>query len=54
MAVTAIITAAMAVTGIHAKRTRLIEHTGIMCIGRIALPAILAIFAHIAFRARTG
>jgi len=54
MAVTVIITAAMAVTGIQAKGARPIEHTSMMGVGRIALLVILAIFAYIAFRARTG
>jgi hypothetical protein len=54
MAVTVIITAATAVTGIQVKGTRPIEHTSLMGVGRIALLAILAIFAYIAFRAQTG
>jgi len=54
LAVTVIITAAVAVTGIQVKGTRPIEHSSMMGVGRVALLAIFAIFAYIAFRARSG
>ena len=54
LAVTVLVTAAIAVAGIQTKGTRPIEHTSMMGVGRIALLAIVVILAYIAFRARAG
>lgn len=49
-----IVAAAAAVTGIKPKGTRPVAHTRMMGMGRIALLAIVIIFAYLAFRARSG
>jgi heme/copper-type cytochrome/quinol oxidase subunit 4 len=49
-----VITAIAAVTGIKAKGTRPVAHTRMMGVGRIALAAIIIIFAYMAYRARSG
>jgi hypothetical protein len=49
-----LIAAVAAVTGVKAKGTRPVSHTRMMGVGRIALFAIVLIFAYLAFRARTG
>jgi len=54
LAVTVLVTAAIAVAGIQTKGTRPIEHTSMMGVARIALLAIVVIFAYMAFRARAG
>jgi hypothetical protein len=47
-----IIAAVAAVTGIKPKGTRPVAHTRMMGVGRIALFAIVVIFAYLAYRAR--
>jgi hypothetical protein len=54
LAAAVVVTAAMAVAGIQTKGTRPIEHTSMMGVGRIALLAILVIFAYVALRASVG
>jgi len=49
-----VIAAIAAVTGIKPKGTRPVAHTRMMGVGRIALLAIVIIFAYLAFRARSG
>ena len=43
-----------AVTGAKPKGTRPVSHTRLMGIGRFALLILVAIFAYLAYRARTG
>ena len=43
-----------AVTGVKPKGTRPVAHTRMMGMGRLALVAIVIIFAYLAFRARNG
>ncbi len=43
-----------AVTGIKPKGTRPVARTKLMGVGRFALPILIAIFAYLAFRARSG
>lgn len=43
-----------AVTGIKPKGTRPVAHTRMMGIGRFALLILIALFAYIAYRARSG
>jgi hypothetical protein len=50
----AIITAFAAVTGIKPKGTRHIAHTRMMGMARLALLAVIIVFAYLAFRARSG
>ena len=49
-----LVAAAAAVTGIKPKGSRPVAHTRMMGMGRIALLAIVIIFAYLAFRARSG
>jgi hypothetical protein len=49
-----IIAGVAAVTGIKPKGTRHVAHTRMMGVGRIALFAIVIIFAYLAYRARSG
>lgn len=49
-----LVAATAAVTGIKPKGTRPVAHTRMMGVGRIALLAIVVIFAYLAFRARSG
>ena len=49
-----VVAAVAAVTGIKPKGTRPVAHTRMMGVGRIALFAILIIFAYLAHRARLG
>jgi uncharacterized membrane protein YozB (DUF420 family) len=49
-----VIAAFAAVTGMKPKGTRPVAHTRMMGIGRIALLAIVVIFAYLAYRARSG
>ena len=49
-----VIAAFAAVTGVKAKGTRPVAHTRMMGMGRIALVAIVIIFAYLAYRARGG
>jgi hypothetical protein len=48
------VAAIAAVTGLKAKGTRPVAHTRMMGVGRIALFAVVLIFAWLAFRARSG
>jgi len=49
-----IIAAVAAVTGIKPKGTRPVAHTRMMGMARLALLALVIIFAYLAFRARSG
>ena len=49
-----VIAAFAAVTGVKAKGTRPVAHTRMMGMGRLALLAIVIIFAYMAYRARVG
>jgi hypothetical protein len=49
-----LVAATAAVTGIKPKGTRPVAHTRMMGVGRVALLAIVVIFAYLAFRARSG
>ena len=48
------ITAVAAITGIKPKGTRHVARTRLMGMARLALLAIIIIFAYLAFRARSG
>jgi hypothetical protein len=48
------VAAIAAVTGLKPKGTRPVAHTRMMGVGRIALFAVVLIFAWLAFRARSG
>ena len=54
LAVAVIVTAIVAVAGIQRKGTRPIEHTSMMGAARIALLALIVIFAYVVFRAHAG
>jgi hypothetical protein len=49
-----LITAVAAVTGIKPKGTRHVAGTRLMAVARVALLIFVAIFAYLAFRARSG
>ena len=49
-----LVAAIAAVTGIKPKGTRHVAHSRMMGAGRVALFIIIAIFAFLAWRARTG
>jgi heme/copper-type cytochrome/quinol oxidase subunit 4 len=49
-----VITAIAAVTGMKPKGTRHVAHSRMMGVGRIALFALILIFAYMAYRARRG
>ena len=49
-----VIVAVAAVTGIKPKGTRHVSNTRMMGAGRVALFVVIAIFAYMAFRARSG
>ena len=49
-----LLTAAAAVTGIKPKGTRHVARTRLMGMARLALLALIIIFAYLAFRARSG
>jgi hypothetical protein len=49
-----LITAVAAVTGIKPKGTRHVAGTRLMGVARVALLIIVAVFAYLAFRARSG
>jgi heme/copper-type cytochrome/quinol oxidase subunit 4 len=49
-----VVTAIAAVTGMKAKGTRPVAHTRMMGVARIALIVVIAIFAYLAYRARSG
>jgi len=49
-----IITAVAAITGIKPKGTRHVARTHLMGVARLALLAVVLIFAYLAFRARFG
>jgi hypothetical protein len=48
------VAAIAAVTGLKPKGTRPVAHTRMMGVGRVALFAVVLIFAWLAFRARSG
>jgi hypothetical protein len=54
LSVAVIIAGIAAVTGIKPRGTRHVARTQMMGAARIALLVIIAIFAYIAYRARTG
>lgn len=54
LAVAVVIVAVAAVTGIKPKGTRHVAHTRMMGAGRIALFAIVVIFAYLAYRSSSG
>ena len=49
-----VITAIAAVTGIKPKGTRHVAHSRMMGMGRLALFALIVIFAYMAYQARGG
>jgi hypothetical protein len=49
-----LLTAVAAITGIKPKGTRHVAHTRLMGAARLALLALVIIFAYLAFRARAG
>jgi F0F1-type ATP synthase membrane subunit a len=49
-----LVAAIAAITGLKPKGTRHVAHTRMMGVGRIALFVVVAIFAYLAFRARSG
>ena len=49
-----LISAVAAVTGIKPKGTRHVAGTRLMGVARVALLIIVAVFAYLAFRARSG
>jgi hypothetical protein len=49
-----IVTALAAVTSLQPKGTRPVSHTHMMGMARLALVALVLIFAYLAFRARSG
>jgi heme/copper-type cytochrome/quinol oxidase subunit 4 len=49
-----VFTAIAAVTGIKPKGTRHVAHSRMLGMGRVFLVIIVAIFAYMAFRARSG
>jgi hypothetical protein len=54
LVIAVLITAAAAVTGIKPKGTRDVAHTRMMGMARLALLILVAIFAYLAFRARSS
>jgi hypothetical protein len=54
LALAAILTAVVAVTGVQPKGTRPVAHTRMMGMGRLVIAALVLIFAFAAFRARAG
>lgn len=50
----AVVAAVAAVTGIKPKGTRPVAHTRMMVMGRLALLALIVIFAWLAIQARSG
>jgi len=49
-----VVTAVAAVTGIRSRGTRPVAGTRLMAVGRFVLLLLIALFAYLAFRARTG
>lgn len=49
-----LVTAVAALTGIKSKGTRPVAHTRLMAVGRFILLLIIAVFAYMALRARSG
>lgn len=49
-----VVTAVVAITGIKTKGTRPVGSTRLMAVGRFILLVVVAIFAYMAFRARSG
>jgi hypothetical protein len=54
LVVVVLIAAVAAVTGFKPKGTRHVARTRLMGVARLALLAILILFAYLAFRARSG
>jgi hypothetical protein len=54
LAIAVIVAAVAAVTGIQPKGGRPVARTGLMGMARLALLALVLIFAYLAFRARSG
>jgi hypothetical protein len=54
LALAVVITAVAALFGIQPKGARPIANTRLMGVGRFVLLAVAAIFAYLAFRARSG
>ncbi|HXH37608.1 MAG TPA: hypothetical protein VNN08_03195 [Thermoanaerobaculia bacterium] len=50
----ALLTAIAAVTGIKPRGTRHVAHTRMLGMGRVFLVLLVAIFAYMAYRARSG
>ena len=49
-----LVTAIAAITGLKSKGTRPVANTRLMAVGRFILLLLIAIFAYMAFRARSG
>ena len=49
-----LVTAVAAITGIKSRGTRPVANTRLMAVGRFVLLILIAIFAYMAFRARSG
>ena len=49
-----LVTAVAAITGIKSKGTRPVANTRLMAVGRFILLFLIAVFAYMAFRARSG
>ncbi len=49
-----VVTAVAAITGIKSKGTRPVAITRLMAVGRFILLILIALFAYLAFRARSG
>ena len=54
LGIAVVVAAFAAVTGFKPKGTRSVAHSRMMGMGRLALVAIVIIFAYMAFRARAG
>lgn len=54
LGIAVLLAAAAAVTGIKPKGTRHVAHSRMMGAGRVALFALIAIFAYMAWRAHAG
>jgi hypothetical protein len=49
-----LVTAVAAITGLKSKGTRPVANTRLMAVGRFILFVLIALFAYMAFRARSG
>ena len=54
LALAVVVAADAAVTGLQPKGARPVARTGLMGMARLALLALVLIFAYLAFRARSG